>query len=243
MPVYTTLFSRIITCCLIGFLPIVLSAQHYTHSTFWGRLIVATPLSNNWDIQFEYVHRSQNNYRESKWNPFGHEALEEPRLWFNFKQKNYTVFLNPITYYYSLPMLGKEADFNIKPNTIWQACVGIEAKQNIKKWTIKERMLYEYRFLKSLNYVPVGRVRLRALVQYALTDKTKLQAYSDVFLNTPPHRFPYLFDQNWSLMGLSHQFTPKFTMELGYMRNHRVRLNRIEFDEENAVNMAFNFKL
>ncbi len=194
-------------------------------------------------MQFEYLHRSQNNPRESLWNPFTHKSIEEPRLWFYFKQKHYTVSLNPITYFYNEALLGKEADFNIKPNNIWQAVVAVETNQPIKKWTIKERVTYEYRFLQSLNYVPIGRLRFRAFVQYQLTNKTRLLTYSDNFFNVPPHKLHNNFDQSWNLIGFSHQFTHKFALDLGYMRNHKQRPNRTEFDEENGLSMAVNIKL
>lgn len=237
------IFHWLVACCLVISTSLVSSAQHYKHTTSWGKLTITTPLSKNWDFQFEYLHRSQNNPRQSLWNPFTHESIDEPRLWFFFKQKHYTVLLNPITYFYNEALLGKESDFNIKPNHIWQAVVGIEARQACKKWTIKERVLYEYRFLQSLNYVPIGRLRLRGLLQYQWTAKTKLQIYNDVFLNAPPHKLTNNFDQNWAMLSVIRQVTPKISFETGYMRNHRERPNRIEFDEENGFSFALNLKL
>ena len=236
---FKTFFCRFLFICF----PMLAYAQHYQHTTFWAKLIVTKPLSKKWDFQLEYLHRSQNNFRESIWNPFTHEALEEVRIWFNFKQKHYTVFLNPITYFYSNPSLGKEADFNAKPNQIWQAVVALELNQNIHKWTIKERVVYEGRWLESLHYVPIGRVRFRGLLQYQLNEKTKLQAYDDVFLNAPPHKLKNSFDQNWSSFGISQKINRKIALDIAYMRNHRVRANQTEFDEENGFSLALNIKL
>ncbi len=244
MPAYSaTVFKTFVCCCLFMCLPKLVHAQHYQHTTFWARLIVTKPLSKKWDFQFEYLHRSQNNPRQSIWNPFAHTALEEPRIWFNFKQKHYTVFFNPITYFYSQPSLGKESDFNIKPNQIWQAVVGLELKQDIKKWTVKERVVYEGRWLESLNYVPIGRLRFRGLLQYQLNNKTKLQAYNDVFFNAPPHKLKSNFDQNWSSFGFSQQLNRKVALDMAYMRNHKERSNHTEFDEENGFSLALNIKL
>ena len=244
MPAYSaTVFKTCVCCCLFVCLPKLAHAQHYQHTTFWARLVVTKPLSKKWDFQFEYLHRSQNNFLQSMWNPFAHEALEEPRIWFNFNEKHYTVLLNPITYFYSEPNLGKEADFNVKPNHIWQAVVALEMKQNIKKWTIKERIMYEYRWIESLNYVPVGRIRLRGLLQYQVNEKIKLQAYNDIFFNAPPHKLEGLFDQNWFSFGISRQLNRKLTLDMAYMRNHRERSNHTEFDEENALSFALNIKL
>ncbi len=239
----TTACKTCVCCCLFICLPALAQAQHYQHTTFWAKLLVTKPLSKKWDFQFEYLHRSQNNFRESNWNPFTHEALEEPRIWFNFKQKHYTLFLNPISYYYSLPTLGKEEDFNIKPNQIWQSAIAFELNQNKKKWTVKERIVYEFRCMESRQYIPVGRVRLRGLLQYQVNPKVRLQVYNDVFINAPPHKLRHNFDQNWSSFGISRQLNPKVALDMAYMRNHKVRANQTEFDEENGFSLALNIKL
>jgi Protein of unknown function (DUF2490) len=228
---------------LTTFMPQGVQAQHYEHATIWARTTITIPLSKNWDGQFEYLHRSQNNFRESRWNPFNHESFEEPRLWFYFKQPKFTIQLNPITYFYSEPLLGKEADFNIKPNHIWQAVIGLDLRQEQKKWTIKERVQYEYRWLKSLNFVPIGRLRFRGTVQYQATTKTKIQVFDEVFLNTPPHKLARNFDQNWFLVGIIHQLNKYVGLDLGIMRNYRQRQNRLEFDHETAINVGANFRI
>jgi Protein of unknown function (DUF2490) len=218
-------------------------AQDYAHTTFWAKTSLTTALTKRWDVQFEYVHRSQNNPRVNLWNPLNHESFEEPRLWFYFKQKNYTIQLNPITYFYSEALLGKEADFNIKPNNIWQSVVGLEVRQEVKKWLIKERFQYEYRWLQSLNYVPIGRLRLRGTVQYQLTPKTKIQALTELFLNAPPNKLTNNFDQNWSLVGVVHKINEHVNFEVGIMRNYRKRANGTEFDHETGINCGVNFRI
>ena len=233
------------TILIIGLIvmPLCLKAQHYNHTTFWGKIIANTPLSKKWDFQFEYVHRSQNDYHISKWNPLSKESLEEIRVWFYYKKNNFTIQFNPVTYIYSKILLGKEADYFLKPNIEWRSTVGFVLKQNVSKLIFQERIQYDYRWMKILNYKPTGRVRLRGTVQYVLTPKTKLQCYEEVFFNAPPHKLKNNFDQNWALIGITHQLTPKFAFDIGYMRNHRKRPNGIEFDEENAVNIGLNFRL
>jgi Protein of unknown function (DUF2490) len=233
---------------LIGFILLIFSiermtAQHYEHTTLWAKTTITTPLSKKWDVQFEYIHRSQNNPRVNLWNPLNHESFEEPRLWFFFKQKNYTIQLNPLTFFYSERLLGKEADFDVPSNQIWQAVVGLEVRQNKKKWAFKERFQYEYRFLKSLNYVPIGRLRLRGTVQYQVTPKTKLQVIDEVFLSMPPNKLTNNFDQNWFIVGFVHQFNDHINADFGIMRNYIKRANGIEFDHETAINGGVNFRI
>jgi hypothetical protein len=89
----------------------------------------------------------------------------------------------------------------------------------------------------------VGRARLKGTIQYALTDKTKLQCFEELFLNAPPHKLKNDFDQNWALVGIVHQLSPKIGIDFGYMRNLKKRPNGIEYDDENAINIGLNFKL
>jgi hypothetical protein len=241
MRIPTTLL-RIVFGTLL-FLPIALVAQHYDHTTIWAKTTVTAPLNERWEVQFEYVHRSQNNFRESSWNPLNHESFEEPRLWFHFRQKHYTVQINPITYIYSEPFLGSEADFSAKNNEEWRSVVGLDVFQKVGKWTFKERFQYEYRWLKSFDYVPKGRMRFRATLQYQLTAKTRLQAFNEVFLNTGPNKFANDFDLNWALAGINHKINDRLSIDLGLMRNYRPRANGIEFDHETALSVALNFKI
>jgi hypothetical protein len=228
---------------LFAFMAQVVQAQHYEHATFWAKTTIAAPLSKNWEVQLEYVHRQQNNFRESRWNPFNHESLEEPRLWFHFKQPTYTLQLNPITYIYSEPLLGTEADFKIKHNEEWRSVVGLEVFQNVGKWTFKERIQYEYRWQKFLHYVPTGRIRLKATVQYQVTSKTKVQVYNEVFLNTPPHKLANNFDQDWFLVGINHKINDRVNFDIGIMRNYRKRITVVEYDHETAINCGANFRI
>jgi hypothetical protein len=236
--------NTLIVLLAIAFLPIKSIAQDYEHTTLWLRTNITAPLSKAWDMQFEYVHRSQNNYHKSRWNPLNHELLEEPRLWFYFKEKNYTIQFNPITYLYSLPLLGKEDDFLDKfKNQEWRSVVGLDVHQDGQKWTFKERIQYEARWLKNLDYVVTGRFRLRGTVQYQMTKKTKLQMYDEVFLSAPPHKLANNFDQNWFSMGIVHKINDRIGFDLGIMRNYKKRLNGIEFDHETGINCGFNCRL
>jgi hypothetical protein len=227
----------------VAFSSISVYAQHYEHATLWGRLTLTTPLSKKVDIQFEYLHRSQNNFHESRWNPLNNEISEQPRLWLFFKQKNYTFQLSPLSFLYSEPLLGKEADFKAPKNIEWRSVVGVETQQTEKKWTFKERVQYEARWLKTANFVVTGRIRMRGTLQYQVTPKTKLQMYDDVFFNMPPHKLTQNFDQNWFLVGIMRKINDHVNFDLGIMRNYKKRPNGTEFDHETGINTGFSFRI
>jgi hypothetical protein len=129
-------------------MPFWIRAQHYEHSTFWGKIVANTPLSTKWDFQFEYVHRSQNDYHISKWNPISKESLEELRAWFYLKKGNATFQFNPLTYIYSKFLLGKESDYTARPNIEWRSTLGLELRQNASRWTFKQRVQYDFRWMR-----------------------------------------------------------------------------------------------
>jgi hypothetical protein len=94
-----------------------------------------------------------------------------------------------------------------------------------------------------LNYVPIGRVRLRGTVQYQAAKHTKLQVFNEVFLSAPPHKLANNFDQNWFAIGVIHQITDRINFDLSLMRNYRQRPNGFEFDYETGLNGGVNFRI
>ena len=229
------------TLLLVGFAGALFGqTQHYTHTTFWYRGLVAVPLSKNWDFYGEYIHRQQNEIGSS--NPFTHESFEEVRLWLHLKKGNWTVQFNPISYIHSVPFLGKLADYTANPNQEWRAAASLELKQNVAKWTFKERAQYEFRFPKSLDYALTTRFRLKGLAQIAISDKTKLTLSDELWLNMPPNQAANHFDQNWIYVGMSQQVCKVLSLELGYRRNLKERSSTTEFDDENGIDLTTAFR-
>lgn len=227
---------------LCFFTRFTLTAQHYQHNTFWFRAAVLTAINKQWDFSGDYVHRQQNDARISKINPFQRESLDELRLWAILKKKYVSFLFNPVTYMYSKPLLGKAADYEAAANYEIRFAVGAEARQTRSKWNFRERAQYEYRIQKSDNYRASGRIRLRNTLQYALSAKNSLAFFNEVFLNTGPNPKPNFFDQTWNMLSFGRQLTSKMKLDVGIMRNLRERRSLTEFDDENALNLAFTFK-
>ena len=225
---------------IFSMLTLTVHAQHYQHKTFWTRGLVTAPLSKKWDFFGEYIHRQQNEIGSN--NPFSHASFQEVRLWGYYKYKNWVFQVNPYTFIHSVPFLGKPADYNANPNFEHRVAVGAEVKQVVGKFTFKERFQYEYRFLKSLNYVGTARARLKGSVEYDLAKNTKLRLSEEYWFNVPPRNVPNRFDQNWISLNVAQQITPHFTLEFGYRRNQRERNTLTEFDEENGLDVCFNLK-
>lgn len=238
-----TSVRHLLVFCALSFVSQTMQAQHYMHATFWGRLSVTVPLSKQWEMQVEYWYRTQSDLEHPRWNLFSRQWSQQPRIWLNYRQKNYSIVSYPFSYVYSTPFIGKMTDYNLLPNHTFSSAAGIEGQQKVKKWTFRERAMYECRISKLQNFKPAGRSRFRAMTQYQVTPKWRLTASNEVFFSMPPNKPVHIFDQNWASFSTAFQLNPKYTLDLGYMRNHRERPNGIEFDEENTLTFGLNVRL
>ena len=225
----------------MGFvLPLFGQTVHYQHTTFWMRCVLTAPLSKKWDFYTDYIHRQQNDLGAK--SPFPEPSLRQLRLWLYYKKGDFTFQINPFSYVKSFQSLGKLSDYNVPPNLEYRFAVAGEWKQTAGKFTFKERGQYEYRLLKFFNYAAVYRGRLRGLVQYAFTDKTKLSLSEEYWYNLPPRKVHNKFDQNWLLLNVSQQLTKTFALEFGYRYSTKERNSLTEFDYDNGIDIAANFK-
>ena len=224
----------------------LLAAQNiiYPHATSWLHIGVTKPLDDKWDIYANSTIRRQNDYHLSTNNLLNVELSELYRLWIYYKPTgNVTFQFNPISYYHVKPFYGKETDYTKPDNIEWRTAIGTELTQKNAKFTFKEKQTYEYRFLKSLNNVPIGRLRLKNTVQYAVSKNWKLAVWDDLQLSMPPNRPKNFFDQNWFAAGWVYSGSQKVSIELYYMRNRSERSSRPEFDVENGVYLNLEIKL
>ena len=234
MRLKTTIFLLSFTLSLSG------QAQYYMHSTFWMHGIVTVSFNKKWETNADYIHRLQNEL--GKKNPLAHASLAQLRFWQNYRTGNWLFQINPFSYIVSSAFLGKWSDYNIPKNIEYRFAASAEMKQTVGKWTFKERGQYEYRFLKSLNYKATARARVRGVIQYAFTNKTRCSFSEEYWFNVPPRKVPNRFDQNWIMVNISQQVSKKLALELGYRHNVRERITLTEFDEENGIEIAGNLK-
>ena len=224
----------------------LLAAQNiiYPHTTSWLHIGVTRPLNDKWDIYANSTIRRQNDYHLSTGNLLNVELSELYRLWIYYKLNgNVTIQFNPISYYHVKPFYGKETDYTKPDNIEWRSAIGTEWTQKTGKFTFREKQTYEYRFLKSLNNVPVGRLRLKNTVQFAINKQWKLAVWDDLQLSMPPHSPKNFFDQNWFAAGWVYAATHKTNIELYYMRNRTERSSGNEYDVENGVYLNLEIRL
>ena len=216
----------------------------YPHATTYFHFGITQPVNDKWDIYVNSTIRRQNDFHLSTHNLLDVELSELYRLWIYYKlSPNVTIQFNPISYYHVKPFYGKETDY-IKPDNIeWRTAIGTELTQKNADFTFKEKQTYEFRFLKSLNNVPIGRLRLKNTVQYAVSKQWKLAVWDDLQISMPPNRPKNIFDQNWFAAGWVYAGFQNATIELYYMRNRTERNSGIEFDVENGVYLNLEIRL
>ncbi len=216
----------------------------YPHVTSYFHFGITKSVNDKLDIYVNSTIRRQNDYHLSTVNPLDVELSELYRLWIYYKiTGSVTVQFNPISFYHVKPFYGKETDYVKPDNEEWRSAIGTELTQKAGKFIFKEKQTYEYRFIKSLNYVPVGRLRLKNTVQCALTNKFKIAVWDDLQLGMPPNHPKNLFDQNWFAVGGVYNYNPKMTIELYYMRNRTERSSAVEFDVENGFYLNLEIRL
>ncbi|TAF82995.1 MAG: DUF2490 domain-containing protein [Runella slithyformis] len=224
-------------------------AQEYPHTSLWTRFQVTAPVSKQWQVVTAVHWRRQNNYLNNTVN-----FLEEPLLTGAHAQlvrrnKKQTVAFIPIqiNYFLANTLLGREEDFSVPQNREWRYSVGFELTQNNKsRWTFRERVLQEFRFFRSNQDQPVGRVRTRFQINYKWKSFVSINGLTEVILHTPPqiNNLPAVrFHQFWLGSSLLWQLPPHLNLETGYTFIRTQRLNKTEADNQNVTNLHLFVRL
>lgn len=222
-------------CLAVSFLS---QAQHYEHLTLWTRFSVQKKITSKFDIAAEYIWRRQSDFRSDKSNPMAMPLATGYRLNFIYRAKNWNYSLmNWLVRNNAL--YAKMSDFN-RPDR-WEIRPSFFAEWNhplSKKWSLRLRGGYEYRFFKRDDDTwgdEQGRIRFRIQGRYNFNAKNMLLVHNEILYNFPPNVPANTFSQNQSYLGLQHNFTPHLSSEIGYIYNYRQRASLVEFDEENIL--------
>ncbi|MGX7688644.1 DUF2490 domain-containing protein [Flectobacillus sp. BAB-3569] len=221
-------------------------AQNYNHFAVWTRLALQKNIYKNFEVNVEYHFRRQNDYRDTPANPFALPLLEAYRLGIVHRGQNITVSLFN-SFFHSYPLYAKTSDFNRKDRWEFRPFLMTEWIHSLSpKWLVRLRGGYEYRLFKNDDNEwneSQGRARLRGQIRYIFNPKNNLFLSEELLQNVPPNVPANSFSQNQLYLGYSHNFSPHFTLETGYMWNHRQRSSLIEFDEEHSIQTHFIVRL
>lgn len=218
-------------------------AQRYSHATLWSRVTLNRRLNANWSVQGEYHWRRQNNFLISRWNPLGNPFLQAGRIIVSYQRKAWTFQLNP-NYFHAHPLLGKAADFNNPAGSEWRLATYAEWAKIRKKFTLRLRGGYEYRFLERNDFKSTGRARFRIQGRYNVSDRVRWIVSDEPLVNVGPNAAPVFFSQNQAYTGFDFDLIqPWLGAEVGYLYVLRKRLNGVEFDNEHALGVQLKIRL
>ena len=233
----TIIFISLISNC---------NAQEYAHFTSWNRFALQKKLNDHWELMADVHFRRQNNFSSTSINPFAVKFVDAYRLTTSYKIKQFTFSFAPFLFHNS-PLYAKGIDL-IRPDKleIRPAIFAEWSKKLSDKWVLRSRFGYEYRIFKRDDNSwgnEQARIRFRLQLRYSWNAKNTVFLGNEPFYNLPPNLPANSFNQNQMVFAYNHVFNPHFTLEVGYLRNHIQRASLVEFDEENALQTHFIFKL
>ena len=194
-------------------------------------------------------YRRQNNYEHSSLNFLAEPLLAGGQTQFTYRNATRTVALIPFqaTYFISNTLLGKEEDFSAPQNREWRFAIGTELTQKISpKLIFRERFLQEFRFFRSNQNQPVGRIRGRWQAIYALKPFVSVVGITELVVHNPPQingLKPFRFHQFWLGANLTWRLNQKINLETGYTFILAQRLSLVEMDNQNALSLNLFLRL
>lgn len=221
-------------------------AQHYVHFTSWNRFAFQKKLSERWEMMADVHIRRQNDFNSANINPLAVKFVDAYRITMTYRVKDFTFSFAPFLFHNS-PLYAKSSDLDRPDRLEIRPAVFTEwTKKLTEKWVFRSRLGYEYRIFRRNDNSwgnEQSRIRLRLQLRYSWDKKNTVFFGNEPLYNLPPNLPPNSFNQNQMIFAYNHVFSPHFTFEVGYLWNHIQRASLTEFDEENAIQTHFIFRL
>lgn len=226
-------FGTIIIVALI-FLNSGAKAQHYPHTAVWMRLAPSWTINDHFVISGDLHYRRQSE-PDQLLNPFAAPLTNAGRLGLTCRAGNWSLQLNPLTWFKSYPSLGTTADFSRPVNKEYRLSALLEYNLPVSPQTdVRVRGGYEYRMFA--NGTRTGRSRFRVMTRHELTEKCYFYVWNETLLSCPPNSSRFSsFEINRSALNVGYNVTEHVSCEAGYQFSHRRRKSLVEYDEEHAL--------
>jgi hypothetical protein len=222
------------------------NAQHYNHFTTWSRFALQKKFNDHWEIMADFHFRRQSDFNSSSINPFAVKLVDAYRITTTYRAKDFAFSFVPFLFHNS-PLYAKPSDLTRPDKLEIRPSFFTEWTKNLsEKWVFRSRLGYEYRFFRRDDNSwgnEQSRLRLRSQLRYSWDEKNTVFFSDELLYNAPPNLPANVYNQNQMVLAYDHVFTPHFTFEIGYLWNHIQRASLVEFDEENALQTYFIFKL
>ncbi|MDZ7899576.1 MAG: DUF2490 domain-containing protein [Arcicella sp.] len=202
-------------------------AQHYEHFTSWNRLAVNKKLSEHWEMNAEIHWRRQSDFTTPSPNPLALRLTEGYRVSTVYRVKEMAFNFAPIVFH-SHPLYANNIDLTRPTRWEIRPILFVEwTKVLSPKWTLRSRLGYEYRLFQQSDGSwgeEQGRTRLRFQMRFNINTNNIVYVSEEPLVNIVPNVPANVFSQNQLYFAYNHTFSPHFSTEIGYMRNHRQRV-------------------
>lgn len=168
-----------------------LHAQH--KKNVWFRITVDQPVSKRWNTSLELHHRRQSSVHHK--SPLQSSLLYAVRPWIHYSlNHSVQISTSPLAYYHQLPLLMKDEDGDGESVNEWRTSLGLSVHHLIgKRFTLKERTLWEYRHFS--NDVQTVRSRFKLGIEYQVRPSWYVTLHEETMLNIHHTEKPMHFDQ------------------------------------------------
>ena len=220
-------------------------AQNYEHFTFWSRVALQKKLNDRWTVGGELHWRRQSDFQSSSISPFSLPLAEAIKVLAIYRNKEVALSFEPF-FFNNHPLNAKDADLKRPDRLEIRPIFYAEwIKPLSKKFIFRSRLGYEYRIFKRTDGVwgeEMGRGRVRFQLRYLVDKKNTVYVSEEPLYNVSPNIPANGFSQNQLYFAYIRTFSPHFSVDVGYMWNHRQRNTLVEFDEENILQSNFIFR-
>lgn len=186
----------------IHFLLLLLPVQGFsqTRNESWSRIHFSYTINTRWTAEADLQYRSQSNFKTTDKNIFHYTLGYSGRVWFHYQLSgNWKLIVSPVGYFISNKIPGESATAEKKQDIRLMA--GISKAFVKKKWSIKNRLLYEVGFIDFRNNTNHLQNRYRLLNNFtfpfagkSLFKNTGYQLANEIFFRTSENKTS--FDQN-----------------------------------------------
>lgn len=215
------------------------SAQHKTN--MWFRVAIDQSINHRWKTSYELHHRRQSSLLHE--NPLQSSLLYAVRPWVHYSlNHSVQISASPIAYYHQLPLLMKDGSSGTHHVNELRSTLGLTVHHPLgKRFTLKERTLWEYRNFD--NNTESIRSRFKLGIEYKIRPSWYVTLHEETMLNLYHSEQPMHFDQERLNLNIRKVMNKHLELEMEFahiIRNIPSAENHLK---ESNLLLHLNFKI
>ena len=208
--------------------------------------------TNKYNVNKSWFFSSELHIRRANGLDYWQQFLFRPAL--NCKANANIDLALGYTYIKSHPYGKQPIAIETPENNVWEQ---VTLKQSIGKFKISHRYRFEQRFIgktvynaidltpsiKGSNYAQ--RFRYRLTMSYPLIESGKLfvKGFEEIWINLDDKSvLPTSLNQNWLYGGFGYKFSPKASVQLGYMNRVIKKGDGIHYENDHNIQFTISYE-